>query len=334
MANLSSEIQYILEKGIELKKKYTDDYKFELDYLNVFSNNPEEFDQYVEQGIEIGKLFRERDKGVIIKLNDKIIFNNTDVGYIQIAKPHRGKGMRGYLSYTLNNFKELKDEFSRSQNILSVQKKGYLRLEVIDKTYDIMVYLASDSLIANILNPNKNINSQEEENQPEILENLEETIDETSVRESNSSFEIERQLIEEKGKRMQLIADFQNYQKRVEAEKVIWGASANMSLIQDILEVHDDIEFALQDTNLNLETAKHSLKGAQDKVLNAVQRTGVEKIEIKIGDNFDKEKMEAISMMPVQDETQKNKVIVIISSAYKYKSKDSVLKAAKVIIGK
>lgn len=153
------------------------------------------------------------------------------------------------------------------------------------------------------------------------------------VSDSNENL-LQAQLDEEKAKRLSLMAEFQNYQKRIEQEKSTWGALSNMSLIKDILEIHDDLQLAISDENLDLDHAKTSIKSAQDKLIDTILRAGIEKVDVKIGDEFDKERMEAVSTVPAQDESQKNKVIAIISSAFKYVGKDFILKAAKVVVGK
>lgn len=143
---------------------------------------------------------------------------------------------------------------------------------------------------------------------------------------------LETQLSDEKNRRLSLMADFENYKKRMESEKALFGAMANMSLIREILEVFDDIGLALNDESLNVDNAKASLKSTKEKLAMITKMAGVEAIEINVGDDFDKEKMEAIQAIP--DENNKNKVVAVISSAYKYTNKDGILKAAKVIVGK
>ncbi len=166
-----------------------------------------------------------------------------------------------------------------------------------------------------------NSSLDEQLNQPDMAEI-------GSDKESN----LESQLAEEKQRRIQLMADFDNYRKRIELEKATFGAIANMGLIQEILEIHDDLELAMQDEELNLDRAKASIKSAQDKLTLAAKSAGIEKIDVKIGDVFNKETMEAISTVPSPD--NKDKVIAVISSAYKYVGRDGILKAAKVIVGK
>lgn len=144
--------------------------------------------------------------------------------------------------------------------------------------------------------------------------------------------DVERLVSEEKEKRLRVIADFENYKKRIESEKATFGAIANMGIIKDLLEVNDDMQLALNDEELDLNRAKEAIENAQRKLVAAAQNAGIEKIDVKIGDEFDKNFMEAISMVP--DEKNKNKVIAVISSAFKYSGQDNILQTAKVIVGK
>lgn len=148
----------------------------------------------------------------------------------------------------------------------------------------------------------------------------------------SQSQSLDAQLADLKNKNLQLMADFQNYKKRMDQERATFGAIANMGLIQEILEVYDDLELAIVDEQLDLERAKSSIQNAQSKLINAAKIAGIEKVEVEVGSDFDKEKMEAISTVPNPE--MKDKVIAVISSAYKYVGKDGILKAAKVIVGK
>jgi molecular chaperone GrpE len=137
-----------------------------------------------------------------------------------------------------------------------------------------------------------------------------------------------------KTKNLQLMADFQNFQRRMDGEKAMFGALANMSLIQDVLEVFDDLNMAVNDENLDLDNSKTSIKSAQDKLVSSIERAGVERINVNVGDEFNKDIMEAISTIPVQEEDKKGKVVAVISSAFKYRDRDGIIKAAKVVVGK
>ncbi|RMD76868.1 nucleotide exchange factor GrpE [Candidatus Dojkabacteria bacterium] len=144
---------------------------------------------------------------------------------------------------------------------------------------------------------------------------------------------LRKQYESERNARIELMADFQNFRKRVEEERALFGAMSNMALIGDIIEVYDDINMALNDLNLDLEQAKNSLMSAQDKLMAAIKKSGVVRVQISVGDDFNRETMEAISTVDSGEE-MRGKVVAVISSAIKYENKEGVIKHAKVIVGK
>lgn len=153
-------------------------------------------------------------------------------------------------------------------------------------------------------------------------------------KESSETSKLDEMLEEEKFRRIELMADFQNYKKRIEAEKATWAAVTNLSLIQDLVEIYDDLEFTQTDTGLTLDGAKTAIKSAQDKIMSASSKAGVQKVEVKVGDEFNKDFMEALSTVPVSEDEKKNKVVAVISSGLKYVNNGLVVKPAKVIVGK
>jgi molecular chaperone GrpE len=188
-------------------------------------------------------------------------------------------------------------------------------LELRDNEFDVLIYIPKNPL-SQELEKSKN-RKVEESGQP---------LDELST--------LKLELNEEKERRLRLMADFENYKRRLEQEKSLFGALANIGLIQELLEVSDDITLALNDENLNIERAKEALKLTQDKLLGSAKNAGVEKVEVNIGDEFNKETMEAVTTVPATSEDKKGKVIAVISSAYKYANKEGIIKAAKVVVGK
>ncbi|MCA9381063.1 nucleotide exchange factor GrpE [Candidatus Dojkabacteria bacterium] len=168
--------------------------------------------------------------------------------------------------------------------------------------------------------------------QPKADKNQTNPNEEINQSEISELDQVKQELENEKERRLRVMADFENFKKRIEGEKAMFGAMANMGLIQEILEINDDLQLALDDSDLDLDRAKSSITTAQEKLKATVRNAGIDAIEIKVGDDFDSNTMEAIQAVP--DEKNAGKVIAVISSAYKYADKDGILKAAKVIVGK
>lgn len=181
-------------------------------------------------------------------------------------------------------------------------------------------------------NDNQNLDATNSEAETQLeQESTQRQVEENPVDEETSKLAAELEM--EKTKRLELFADFQNYQRRIESEKATWAALSNMGIINEILEIYDDLQLALNDADLNLDTSKDAIKSAQSKMNTVLESAGVEKIEVKVGDEFDKESMEAVSTLAAGEE-QKNKVIAVITSAIKLKSKEGIFKPAKVVVGK
>lgn len=271
---------------------------YNIDSVGIGTNDSKEYDQLAEDLLKISVDSKEIDNTLMVKLKDKV----DSIEYVRLSKPESLSDV----SVQTTDFDKAKEIYSDAE---FMEGEGWKLIQI--KTDKGTIYISNISEAEHYFGSQNDSSNQ---------------VDEVS--------KLKEELDSEKQKRISLMADFQNYQRRIESEKANWGAISNMSLIKEMLEIHDDIELAMQDENLSLENAKSAMKTAQDKLVDAVKRNGIEKVEVKVGDEFDKEKMEAVSMVPVQDESQKGKVIAVISSAYKYTNKEHVLKAAKVVVGK
>ena len=144
---------------------------------------------------------------------------------------------------------------------------------------------------------------------------------------------LETQLSEQKDKFLRLFAEFDNYKKRVAKEQREFYAVAGKDIILEMISVNDDFERALksfEDTE-DLSAVKEGVRLIYDKLNKSIEKKGVKKIEAK-GCDFDVEKHEAITEIPVTDDNQKGKVIDEIESGYMMHEK--VIRFAKVVVGK
>ena len=146
-------------------------------------------------------------------------------------------------------------------------------------------------------------------------------------------YSLEGQLAEQKDKFLRLFAEFDNYKKRVAKEQREFYAIAGKDIILDMISVNDDFERALKsfEGSEDLSAIKEGVQLIYDKLNKTIEKKGVRKIEAK-GMEFDVEKHEAITEIPVSDESQKGKVIDEIESGYMMYEK--VIRFAKVVVGK
>lgn len=124
--------------------------------------------------------------------------------------------------------------------------------------------------------------------------------------------------LEERWKRA--LADYQNLEKRVDAQRQTIIAFASAQLLDKILPVLDELELCaahIEDKGLGMVISKFR---------EVLKSEGVEEIEVK-GENFDPETMDAAEVAP----GPKNKVMEVVLKGYRLH--DKILRPAKVKVG-
>ncbi|WP_235609947.1 nucleotide exchange factor GrpE [Blattabacterium punctulatus] len=144
---------------------------------------------------------------------------------------------------------------------------------------------------------------------------------------------IKEKLEKEKDKFLRIFAEFENYKKRIKKESLDLFRIVHQQIIIDLIPILDDFERGLKE----LQKSKDQLiiQGIsliQVKFIKILKQKGLNKIQIKKGDDFNTDFHEAITQIPVLTENLKGKIIEIIESGYILQKK--VIRHAKVITGK
>lgn len=128
------------------------------------------------------------------------------------------------------------------------------------------------------------------------------------------------------------VAEFENYRKRVIKEKADLINMGGKSLMLALLPVVDDLDRAEEHIakSEDVEALKEGVLMISQKLRTTLQQQGLEAIEAK-GQTFDTDLHEAVTMFPVQDESQKGTVIDCIQQGYKMNG--NVIRHAKVVVG-
>ena len=143
--------------------------------------------------------------------------------------------------------------------------------------------------------------------------------------------EAQAKITELNDKYLRLMAEFDNYRKRVMKEKTELIKSAGTKVITTILPVLDDMERAEQNMEKMDDVAalKEGLLLIFDKFMKLMATEGLKKIEA-IDKVFDTDYHEAIAMVPGQPDDKKGKVIDCIQTGYMLN--DKVIRHAKVAV--
>ena len=183
----------------------------------------------------------------------------------------------------------------------------------------------------------KNQNKVEDNEEKVILENEtennsvnSEAIEDSVEQESEPS--LESQLAESKDKFVRLYADFENYRRNSNKEKVDLISNANAGMLKDLLPIVDVFERAIQE-NEKVEDLNALREGFQlifNKLKTTLESKGLKAMESQ-GEMFDSELHEAIANIPAPSEDLKGKVIDDVEKGYYLNTK--VIRFAKVVVG-
>lgn len=158
--------------------------------------------------------------------------------------------------------------------------------------------------------------------QPESSETTEEKADSVKT--------AEQQKKEDDEKYMRLMAEFQNYKKRVAKEKQDIQSFANEKIITELLEVLDNFERSLEHSSDADENYVKGMEMIFQQLKTAMEKAGLKEIQA-LGEDFDPAVHNAV-MQEESDELESGKVSKVLQKGYKLN--DKVIRAAMVAVAK
>lgn len=182
----------------------------------------------------------------------------------------------------------------------------------------------SDSIDNNM----ENETTSKEDEQPESSESSEDNASEAAAEDNSKKAEAE-----ENGdaKYLRLMAEFQNYKKRVAKEKSDIHSYANEKIVTELLEVLDNFERALAtDNSTDVEGYAQGMKLIFDQLLGVLTKSGL--VEVKaLGEEFDPNMHNAV-MTTDSEEYDSNKVCSVLQKGYTLNGK--VIRPSMVTVAK
>jgi len=144
---------------------------------------------------------------------------------------------------------------------------------------------------------------------------------------------LQGELKNENDKFLRLFAEFENYKKRTNKERIELFKTASMDVMVSLLPILDDFERALNhiDEDKEAEDLRKGVMLIYQKLLSTLEQKGLSVMKIEKGDAFNADDHEAITQIPAPEENLKGKIIDIIEKGYKLG--DKVIRFPKVVIG-
>lgn len=155
--------------------------------------------------------------------------------------------------------------------------------------------------------------------------------------ESGDSSEKKEPTMEEKYKEvndkyLRLYAEFENFRRRTNKEKLDTINSAAAGVIKDLLPVLDDFERAIANNEKteDVEVLKEGFQLIFNKFSHALTSKGLKPMEVEQVP-FDSELHEAVANIPAPAEELKGKIVDTVEKGYYLN--DKVIRYAKVVVG-
>lgn len=144
--------------------------------------------------------------------------------------------------------------------------------------------------------------------------------------------ELQAQVEKEKKEYLFLMAEFDNFRKRTLKEKSEIIRNAGENVLKGLLPIMDDFERGIKAAEQSDDSAamKEGITLIYNKLKKFLAQNGVKEID-PADDTFDTERHEAISVVPVPDESMKGKILNTVEKGYMIN--DKVLRHAKVVVG-
>lgn len=135
-----------------------------------------------------------------------------------------------------------------------------------------------------------------------------------------------------KDNHLRQLAEFDNYRKRTLKEKAELILNGGEKVMTAFLPILDDLARAQEniEKNQDYNTLKEGVDLIVKKLYKVLGEQGLTVIDTE-GQPFDTDYYEAVALVPVEDETQKGKIIDCVQTGYKLN--DKVIRHAKVVVG-
>lgn len=180
----------------------------------------------------------------------------------------------------------------------------------------------------NIVNPENT-----SENPVENAEQTDATVNEiVETPELSAEEKLQAEVQQLNDKYLRLYAEFDNYKRRTQKERVELLQTAGKDVIVSLLPVLDDFDRALKamETAADVAPVKEGILLVSTKLKNTLAQKGLKDVS-SINEPFNTDFHEAITNIPAPTEDLKGKVIDEVEKGYTLN--DNVIRFAKVVVG-
>lgn len=180
--------------------------------------------------------------------------------------------------------------------------------------------------------PEEVVNAEVVDNPDAVEDEETPAVDESVAGDADPCAALEEELAKQKKEYLFLMAEFDNFRKRTLKEKSEIIKNAGEQVLKGLLPIVDDFERGIRASESadNAQAVVEGMKLIYNKLIKFLASNGVKAFDPDDRE-FDTERHEAISVVPVSDEAQKGKILDTVEKGYMIN--DKVLRHAKVVVG-
>ncbi len=184
-----------------------------------------------------------------------------------------------------------------------------------------------------LFNNNESETTQNNMEEMAAQEGINEGAEEINATLDDKNENLAEKLAESEDKYLRLFAEFENYKRRTNKERIDLFKTANQEVLVALLPILDDFERSLKamDNATEIDSVKEGILLVSNKLNNTLQQKGLKLIDVAAGNEFNVDFHEAITSIPAPADEMKGKIIDVVEKGYMLNEK--VIRFAKVVIG-
>lgn len=139
--DFTSIIDYIVEKCVYLKNKYAEE-ELEIDYICIFSQSQEEYDQFMIFASFLGKIVQETKTGPVFKFNSPLQTIAGKPKLLKIRIPDKTRPQRGDVDFN-TDYEKFKAKYLDNERFTLIKRENFEMIELKNEEFDVLVYFSS-----------------------------------------------------------------------------------------------------------------------------------------------------------------------------------------------
>ncbi len=136
MVDISNTINYIVNRSVQLKNKFTDATSAPIEFACIFCQNKKEYSEFTKEIEGLGKIVEETPTGLTYLLTDPIETIAGHLRLVKIRKPDFRKE-RGDADFN-TEYRKLKEKYINDQRFELVTYENFEMLRLSDPSFDVM----------------------------------------------------------------------------------------------------------------------------------------------------------------------------------------------------